>query len=259
VLIDSSAVECPLSKEKPVGKVTNRILIVANEANSRRNLRAMLVAFGYRISEAAGEEAAFLLIQTSEFGVILIDLPTLSVGGLGICQRVRRVSRSTAILMAIERNSPDDAVLALEVGADDCITRPVDHRELRARVRAAIRRSRVHEAMPERIIIGDITLDSNRRALLKKGRRVHLTPTEFELLRLLMSHSGRALSHQRLLRVVWGVEFQGELEYLRTFMHQIRKKLEEDPARPQYVLTSPHYGYRFASESDTEIGDRHSI
>jgi two-component system KDP operon response regulator KdpE len=119
-------------------------------------------------------------------------------------------------------------------------------KELMARLRAAIRRAQMPEQKPDEVIaIGDIELDPTRRLVLKSGRPVHLTPKQFDLLRFLMCHSGRPVPHERLLKFVWGSEYQGELEYLRTFMSQIRKKIEDDPANPKYLLTDAYVGYRF--------------
>jgi two-component system KDP operon response regulator KdpE len=138
-------------------------------------------------------------------------------------------------------------VAALDAGADDYITKPFRIRELAARVRAAVRRAATDRANPDAVIqIGNIELDSARRVVCKAGEPVHLTPTEFDLVRYLMSHAGLPITHVRLLHAVWGPEYGGELEYLRTFVRQLRKKLEDDPANPEYLLTDSHIGYRFA-------------
>jgi len=145
------------------------------------------------------------------------------------------------------RDSEDDKVTALDAGADDYVTKPFQMRELAARIRAAVRRSSDSEADPDAVIrIGNIELDPARRLVLKGGEPVRLTPTEFDLLRYLMAHAGLPITHARLLQAVWGPEYGGELEYLRTFVRLLRKKLEEDPAAPVYLLTDSHVGYRFA-------------
>jgi two-component system KDP operon response regulator KdpE len=151
-----------------------------------------------------------------------------------------------AILMLTVRESEDDKVTALDAGADDYITKPFHIRELAARVRAAVRRSAASQADSDEIIqIGDIDLDPARRLVRKAGEPVHLTPKEFDLLHFLMAHAGLPITHVRLLHAVWGPEYGGELEYLRTFVRQLRKKLEDDPAEPEYLLTDSHIGYRF--------------
>jgi two-component system, OmpR family, KDP operon response regulator KdpE len=150
------------------------------------------------------------------------------------------------ILMLTVRDSEDDKIDALDAGADDYITKPFHVGELTARVRSAVRRSRVTQGDSETVIsIGDIELDRERRLVKKSGAIVHLTPKEFDLLYCLMSRAGKPLTHARLLTSVWGTEYGNELEYLRTFVRQLRKKLEDDPARPKYLLTESYIGYRF--------------
>jgi two-component system KDP operon response regulator KdpE len=157
--------------------------------------------------------------------------------------------------MLTVRDSEDDKVQALDAGADDYITKPFQLRELTARIRAAMRWTRTAAGPPEEtaavLRVGDIELDPVRRTVKKANRSVHLTPKEFELTHQLMSYAGRPIPHSRLLSSVWGPEYGGELEYLRTFMHQLRKKLENDPANPQYLLTDPHVGYRFVEKLDS--------
>jgi two-component system KDP operon response regulator KdpE len=145
------------------------------------------------------------------------------------------------------RDREEDKVTALDAGADDYITKPFNIRELAARIRAAVRRSHVAKVDADAVVrIGNIELDPARRLVRKSGEPVHLTPKEFDLLRYLMAHAGLPITHLRLLHAVWGPEYGGELEYLRTFVRQLRKKLEDDPAEPAYLLTDSHIGYRFA-------------
>jgi two-component system, OmpR family, KDP operon response regulator KdpE len=228
---------------------TNRILIVDDEPSIRRSLRTTLTSLGFEVSEAARGEEALSLVRTSSFDAVLLDVNMPGIGGLETCRRMRHISARIPILVVTVRASPDDTVEALEAGADDYVTKPFNLRELIARLRASIRRAQLpEEKEPEAVMaIGDIELDPERRLLLKAGRRIHLTPKEFELLRFLMSNAGKPVSHERLLKTVWGIEYQGELEYLRTFMRQIRKKIEDDPGQPKYILTDSHIGYRFTA------------
>ncbi len=148
--------------------------------------------------------------------------------------------------MLTVRDNEDDKVEALDAGADDYVTKPFPVRELVARVRAAVRRSQAPAGQSNvAISIGDITLDPARRLVQKQGQAVHLTPKEFDLLLYLMKHAGLPVMHARLLSAVWGPEYGNELEYLRTFIRQLRKKLEDDSAHPKYLLTDSHIGYRF--------------
>jgi two-component system, OmpR family, KDP operon response regulator KdpE len=225
---------------------THKILIVDDESSIRRGLRGTLNGLGFESAEAARGEEALSLVRTSRFDAILLDLKMPGIGGVETCRRIRQIAPRLPILVISVNDSEDCKIEALDGGADDYITKPFSMKELMARLRAAIRRSQLPEESPDAVIaIGAIELHPARRLVLKSGRPVHLTPKQFDLLRFLMCHSGRPVPHQRLLRFVWGNEYQGELEYLRTFMSQIRKKIEDDPANPKYLLTDAYVGYRF--------------
>jgi two-component system KDP operon response regulator KdpE len=225
---------------------THKILIVDDESSIRRGLRGTLNGLGFESAEAARGEEALSLVRTSRFDAILLDLKMPGIGGIETCRRIREIAPRLPILVISVNDSEDGKIEALDGGADDYITKPFSVKELMARLRAAIRRSQLPEESPDAVIaIGAIELHPARRLVLKSGRPVHLTPKQFDLLRFLMCHSGRPVPHQRLLRFVWGNEYQGELEYLRTFMSQIRKKIEDDPANPKYLLTDAYVGYRF--------------
>jgi two-component system KDP operon response regulator KdpE len=212
----------------------HRILIVDDEAAIRRGLRTTLNGLGFESFEAARGEEALSLVRTSRFDAILLDLKMPGIGGVETCRRIRQLSPRLPILVISVNDSEDGKVEALDAGADDYITKPFSVKELMARLRASIRRSHMPEERQDAVIaIGDIELDPTRRVVLKSGQPIHLTPKQFDLLRFLMCHS------------VWGNEYQGELEYLRTFMSQIRKKIEDDPANPKYLLTEAYVGYRF--------------
>jgi two-component system KDP operon response regulator KdpE len=225
---------------------THKILIVDDEPAIRRGLRTTLNGLGFESFEAARGEEALSLVRTSRFDAILLDLNMPGIGGIEACRRIRQLSPRLPILVISVNDSEDGKVEALDVGADDYITKPFSVKELMARLRASIRRSHMPEERQDAVIaIGDIELDPIRRLVLKSGQPIHLTPKQFDLLRFLMCHSGRPVPHGRLLKFVWGNEYQGELEYLRTFMSQIRKKIEDDPANPKYLLTDAYVGYRF--------------
>ena len=151
--------------------------------------------------------------------------------------------------MLTVRDSEDDKVEALDAGADDYITKPFQLRELTARIRASMRWSSLTDAPePPVLCIEEIELDPGRHTMKKSGKLIHLTPKEFELAHLLMTHAGKPLPHSRLLNAVWGEGYGNELEYLRTIVRQLRKKIEDDPAHPKYLLTESHIGYRFAEK-----------
>ena len=187
------------------------------------------------------------LVREAGYDVVLLDINMPGIGGIRACREMRKSLPRLGILMLTVRDSEEDKVAALDAGADDYITKPFNIRELAARIRAAVRRSSASRADPDAVIrIGNIELDPARRLVRKAGEPVHLTPKEFDLLHYLMAHAGLPITHARLLHAVWGPEYGGELEYLRTFVRQLRKKLEDDPAEPAYLLTDSHIGYRFA-------------
>jgi two-component system KDP operon response regulator KdpE len=225
------------------------ILIVDDEMSIRRALHTTLFKLGFRTVEAARGEEALSLVRANHFDAVLLDINMPGMTGIDTCRNMRRLLPRIPILMLTVRDSEDDKVEALDAGADDYITKPFQLRELTARIRAAMRWAKAsvmrEEADAPVLHIGEIVLDPVRRTVKKSNRRIHLTPKEFELTHQLMTYAGRPIPHSRLLSTVWGPEYGGELEYLRTFMHQLRKKLEDDPARPQYLLTDTHVGYRF--------------
>lgn len=226
----------------PLGKV----LIVDDEPSIRRALRTTFGTLGFDITEAVTGEQALPLLRAANFDAVLLDINMPGMGGVQACREIRRQFPHLAVLMLTVRDSEDDKVEALEAGADDYVTKPFPIRELVARVRSAVRRSHTPPSTGNAAItIGQITLDPLRRLVQKNGEPVHLTPKEFDLLHYLMKHAGLPMMHARLLSAVWGPEYGNELEYLRTFIRQLRKKLEDDAAHPKYLLTDSHIGYRF--------------
>ena len=230
------------------------ILVVDDEMSIRRALHTTLQKLGFKVVEAARGEEALSLVRTNPFDAVLLDINMPGMNGIDTCKNIRRLFPRIPILMLTVRDSEDDKVQALDAGADDYITKPFQLRELTARIRAAMRWTRTAAGPPEEtaavLRVGDIELDPVRRTVKKANRSVHLTPKEFELTHQLMIYAGRPIPHSRLLNSVWGPEYGGELEYLRTFMHQLRRKLEDDPSNPQYLLTDAHVGYRFVEKLD---------
>ncbi|HTB19524.1 MAG TPA: response regulator transcription factor [Bryobacteraceae bacterium] len=223
-----------------------KVLIVDDEPSIRRAIRTTFGTLGFDITEAVTGEQALPLLRASNFDAVLLDVNMPGMGGLEACREIRRQFPRLAVLMLTVRDNEDDKVEALDAGADDYVTKPFPIRELVARVRAAVRRSHAPASQANvAITIGEITLDPPRRLVQKNGQAVHLTPKEFDLLLYLMKHAGLPMLHSRLLSAVWGPEYGNELEYLRTFIRQLRKKLEDDAAHPKYLLTDSHVGYRF--------------
>lgn len=185
-----------------------------------------------------------------DYDAVLMDLNMPGMGGMIACNRIRKEFPEVSILVVTVRDNERDKIEALDAGADDYITKPFRINELTARIRAAVRRRRIPQiATRESIRIGIFDLTPARRILLKRGSEVHLTPTEFDLLYVLMTQSGTPVPHAKLLSAVWGVQYGEEREYLRTFILQLRRKLEDDPANPVYLQTVSYLGYVFANPS----------
>jgi two-component system KDP operon response regulator KdpE len=232
-------------------------LIVDDESAIRWALRKTLQDMNFEIVEAESGEQAIALVRTIRFDALLLDVGMPGMNGIEVCKKIRKLAPLVGIVMLTVKSAEEDKIEALDAGADDYITKPFHVRELAARLRAIVRRSnaaRVDEAAE--IIIGDIQLDPARRVVRKAGAEIRLTPKEFEVLRLLMSHAGLPLTHARILKTVWGPEYGSELEYLRTFVRQLRKKLGDDAAAPKYLVTEPQVGYRFRAETGSMAGDR---
>ena len=225
---------------------SGNILVTDDDPNLRRVLRRTLDALGFKVVESSNGEQALQEIQARRFDVVLLDVNMPGIGGIETCRQIRRMAPRLQILMLTVRDREADKIEALDGGADDYITKPFSIQELAARLRSAVRRSATTAPDAEMpIVIGDIELDPTRRIVRKAGSILRLTPKEFDLLHFLMSHPGVSVAHSKLLQAVWGAEYGQELEYLRTFVHQLRRKLEDDPSSPEYVLTELHYGYRF--------------
>jgi two-component system, OmpR family, KDP operon response regulator KdpE len=225
-------------------------LLVDDEPSFRRALRTSLAASGFSIEEAPSGEDAIAILAQRPFDLVLLDMNMPGVGGVETCREVRSLLPRIGIVMITVRDAENDMVKALEAGADDYLTKPVRFRELVARLRAVSRRSHVEDA-PEPLVlrVGDLELDVKRRVLHRDGEFVHLTPTEFHLLALLMRHQGALVTHSQLLRSIWGPEYGTELDYLRSYVKALRKKIEEDPSQPKYLLTEPWVGYRLCDPS----------
>jgi two-component system KDP operon response regulator KdpE len=226
------------------------VLVVDDDSSTRRALRMTLSGMGFTVVEAARGEEALSLVRVTRFDAVLLDVDMPGMGGLEACRTIRHAVARLPILMLTVMDSEDDKVLALDAGADDYITKPFQLRELTARLRSAVRRRNALDVNQDHPIrIGQIDLDPVKYRVQKRGHSIHLTPKEFEMLHYLMLHAGEPIPHARLLKSVWGPEYGNELEYLRTFIRQLRKKIEDDPRHPQYLLTDAYIGYRFTERS----------
>jgi two-component system KDP operon response regulator KdpE len=227
-----------------------KVLIVDDEPAMRRALSAALIASGRLVEAAQDAEEAIEAIHQQPFDLVLLDINMPGMGGIEACRRIRPLAPNAGIVMITVCDSLEEKVKALDAGADDYVTKPFLLRELLARLRALMRRAG-SEQQPETDVIraGALELDIKHRSLRKEGREIHLSPTEFDLLAYLMRHSGFPIEHSKLLQSIWGPEFGAELEYLRSYVRLLRKKIETNPARPEYILTEPWFGYRFRDPS----------
>jgi two-component system KDP operon response regulator KdpE len=240
--VDMRAVAVTGEPPRPAG----RLLIVDDDYAVRRALHITLYDQGFDVSEAASGDEALAIARVIRFDAVLLDINMPGKNGIEVCRELRHLFPRLAILMITIRNDQDDRVEALDAGADDYVVKPFQMRELTARIRAAVRRVQTPASeIDNAISIGALSLYPVRRMVQKSGQSVHLTPKEFDLLLYLMRHSGLPVSHGRLLASVWGPEYSSQVEYLRTFVRQLRRKLEDDPADPKYILTDSHVGYRF--------------
>ena len=240
-------------RQKPAQteRLEGKVLIVDDEPAVRRALHTTLFTLGFDIGEAASGEEAVALCRIIKYDAVLLDINMSGKSGIETCADLRKMLPRLAILMISVNEDEERKVQALEAGADDYVTKPFHMRELTARIRAALRRARTTASDVEgSIAIGDLTLHPARRLVQISGTTIHLTPKEFDLLHYLMSHPGLPITHARLLHAVWGAEFVSQVEYLRTFVRQLRKKLGDDAANPRYLRTDSHVGYRFADPSE---------
>jgi two-component system, OmpR family, KDP operon response regulator KdpE len=224
-----------------------RVLVVDDEPAIRRALRPPLIELGFSVTEASRGEEALQALRAASCDVVLLDVNMPGIGGIETLRRIRAFAPRLPILMLTVRDQEEDKVEALDTGADDYVTKPFSTRELIARIRTAVRRVRA-PARPEDapIEIGEIRLEPVKRRVTRRGQPVKLTRKEFDILWCLMSRAGRVVTYSKLLTAVWGADCREEVEYLRTFVRQLRKKIEDDPSHPVYLLTDVYVGYRFA-------------
>jgi two-component system, OmpR family, KDP operon response regulator KdpE len=228
-------------------KTQGTVLLVEDDTSIRRGLRATLAAMEFEIGEASTGEEAIMRLRMVDYDAVLMDLNMPGIGGIEACRRARREFPHISILVVTVRDSEEDKVEALDAGADDYITKPFQMRELAARIRAAVRRRRTPPSASEiPIHVGVFELNPGRRSVKKNGQEIRLTPTEFDLLRVLMTNASHPMPHAKLLHAVWGPEYGEEREYLRTFILQLRRKLEDDPSEPAYLKTVNYIGYIFS-------------
>lgn len=231
--------------------VPAKILLINDEPNILRTLRRNLTSRGYEVSIAFDGEETRSMISETEFDlhILNLDFNTLDVDGLAICRQVREVSMAPIIVLSTV-GSEKTKIDALDLGADDYLVMPFSMGEFLARVRSALRRWASYRAnKPKKvnlIVSNDLLIDSDSRQVTVDGCEIHLTPTEYDLLYYLAKNDGKVITHRELLQSVWGPEYGDEREYLRVFISQLRRKIEQDSLHPQHILTEPGVGYRFS-------------
>jgi len=224
-----------------------RLLVVDDEPQIRRFLRTSLAAHGYDVIEADSAAAALRVVTTAKPDVLILDLGLPDQDGAEVIRRIREWSAMPIVVLSA-RGSEEAKVAALDLGADDYVTKPFGMNELLARLRAALRHRLQEQGAEPVFTAGDVTVDLARRMVTRDGEPVNLSPREYDLLRQLVIHAGKVLTHQHLLREVWGPAHLQDTPYLRVYVGQLRQKLEADPARPSLITTEPGVGYRLRGE-----------
>ena len=229
-----------------------RILVVDDDPQIRRVMRVTLTGQGYEVDDAKSGESALDKIRDERFDLVLLDMNMPGMGGIETCRAMREHSE-IAIIMLTVRDTDTDKVEALDAGADDYVTKPYNAPELLAWIRAALRRTPWTHGPSGRLALGPaVAVDFDTRQVTAHGRSVRLTPKEFELLRYFVAHANTVIPHRELLQAVWGPDYGDQVDYLRVFVNQLRKKIEAKPSSPIYLLTEPWVGYRFHLPSDAQ-------
>jgi DNA-binding response OmpR family regulator len=228
---------------------SRKVLIVDPDASTRREIRVACEAEGYQVLEADGAADAVREFEHSHPNLILLEVSLPDGAGFDVCRELRKMDPVVPVIMMGSRSDEIDVVVALEIGADDYISKPVRLRELVARMTAHLRRTRFEsaEAMRNRLEFRDLVIDVNERRTYKSGKEVELTHTEFDLLTFLASNAGKVLSREKILNSIWGYEYPIETRVIDVHIRNLRRKIESQPSRPYYILAVPGIGYRFTN------------
>jgi len=228
-----------------------RILVVDDEPQIRRSLQVNLEGRGYAVETAETGELAIQAFHNRRPDVIILDLLLPGIGGVEVVRRIRELSPVPIIVLSA-MGEEARKVDALELGADDYMTKPFGMDELLARIRSLLRRAAGAQSAQPVFTAKGLCVNFDRREVTLDDKPIKLTPTEYDLLKYMIEHSGKVLTHRMLLQEVWGQAYVDQAQYLRVFVGQLRKKIEQDPTRPRFILTDPGVGYRFCAEPDDE-------
>jgi len=226
-----------------------RILVVDDEAPIRRSLKVNLESRGYTVDTVETDEMAITVFENRRPDLLILDLLMPGMGGIDVVRKLRAVSTIPMIVLSAIGEEAQK-VQALELGADDYITKPFGMEELFARIRSLLRRAAGATSAAPVFVSGELSVNFDRREVSLEGQPVKLTPTEYDLLKYMIEHAGKVLTHRMLLQEVWGPAYVDQAQYLRVFVGQLRKKIEKHPARPRFILTDPGVGYRFCTDTE---------
>ncbi len=226
-----------------------KVLIVDPDASVRREIRAACEQDGFQVLEADSSAEAIRQVEQSRPNLILLEVTLPDGSGFDVCRELRKLDPTVPVVMMSTRSEEIDVVVALEIGADDYVSKPLRLRELVARMNAHLRRTRFEsaEAMRSRLEFRELVIDVNERRTYKAGKEVELTHTEFDLLTFLASNAGKVLSREKILNSIWGYEYPIETRVIDVHIRNLRRKIESQPSRPYYILAVPGIGYRFTN------------
>jgi DNA-binding response OmpR family regulator len=228
---------------------SRQILVVDGDTAARHEVKTACEQDGYQVLEADNGAEGLRVHTSAHPNLVLLEVSLPDGSGFDVCRELRRTDPSSPVIMMSTRSDEIDVVVALEIGADDYITKPLRLRELAARIAAHLRRARMEtaEAMRTRLEFRDLVIDVNERRIYKSGKEVELTHTEFDLLTFLASNAGKVLSREKILNSIWGYEYPIETRVIDVHIRNLRRKIETQPARPYYILAVPGIGYRFTN------------
>lgn len=228
------------------------VLVVDDQEGVRAVVRTILTRYGFLVEEATSMEEAMAFVQTVKFDAVILSAELRGSRGVEVCRKIRQLLTRLPIVMLSVNPAEDQKVTALESGADDYVIRPCRLRELVARIRSAVRRGQLTPPESAGLSAGELHIDRAGYLVQKRGRRIHITPKEFVLLEMLMLRPDVTVTHSELLSSIRGPGFDNGVEYLRTFVRNLRVKIEDDPSNPRYIVTDPQCGYRFSTSSINE-------